>query len=65
MRLASPCSDLALFVYISVDPEVYEGDGLDNLLKLYYSTLTEALDAMGVTDPWKGNFKELKDEFIR
>lgn len=65
-RVASPSSDLALFLYISVDPLVLEADGLTNLLKTYYSTLTDALDTMAkVRDPWNGNFHDLEKDFAR
>jgi Ecdysteroid kinase-like family len=65
-RVASPSSDLALFMYISVDPLVLESDGLTNLLKIYYSALTGALATMGkVEDPWRGNFQDLEKDFAR
>jgi Ecdysteroid kinase-like family len=65
-RVASPSSDLALFIYISVDPKVLEADGLTNLLKTYYSALTDALSTMGkVKDPWSGDFHALEKDFAR
>jgi hypothetical protein len=65
-RVASPSSDLALFLYISVDPLVLESDGLTNLLQIYYSALAGALDTMAkVEDPWRGNFKDLEKDFAR
>jgi len=66
VRLASPCSDLALFIFLSVDPKVFEGDGLSELLKVYYSSLTDALGTMGgLKDPWNGSFADLEKEFGR
>ncbi|XP_059470316.1 uncharacterized protein LOC132193576 [Neocloeon triangulifer] len=66
IRVASPGSDLALFIYMSIDPKALEGNGLENLLKVYYTTLEDILDSMDrVRDPWRGSFEDLLNDFGR
>ncbi|CAB3365145.1 Hypothetical predicted protein [Cloeon dipterum] len=66
IRVASPCSDLVLFIYMSIDPAVLEGDGLEKILRIYYDTLKNTLGAMGkVADPWGGKFEDLVNDFAR